>query len=57
MIKLNIGCWRNAIPGWVNLDSVDELLLQYVLVRIRNPLSLMQELHRIAKSGELARFR
>jgi hypothetical protein len=57
MTKLNVGCGRNAIPGRVNLDSVDEFFLQYVLARIRNPLPLMQEFHRIARAVELARSR
>ncbi|MBK8523522.1 MAG: methyltransferase domain-containing protein [Betaproteobacteria bacterium] len=83
MKKLNVGCGRNAIAGWVNLDcvalpgvdivadlescdtqplpiesdTVDEFLLQHVLEHIRNPLPLMQELHRIARPGALAVIR
>lgn len=83
MTKLNVGCGRNVLPGWVNLDcaslpgvdvvadieccatvplpfaddSVDELLLQHVLEHVREPLPLMQELHRIARPGALAVIR
>lgn len=83
MAKLNVGCGRNAISGWVNLDcvalpgvdivadlencntqslpigsdSVDEFLLQHVLEHIKNPLPLMQELHRVARPGALAIIR
>jgi tetratricopeptide (TPR) repeat protein len=74
-IKLNIGCGKNIISEWINIDNsslpgvdviadldecdtkqlpfnddtVDELLASHVLEHIKNTLSLMQELHRIAK--------
>ncbi|HEX5802184.1 MAG TPA: methyltransferase domain-containing protein [Azospira sp.] len=80
MKRLNVGCGRNVLPDWINLDcaarpgvdlvadlelcattplpladdSVDEFLLQHVLEHIRNPLPLMQELHRVARPGALA---
>lgn len=83
MSKLNVGCGRNVLPGWINLDcvslpgidvvadleccataplpfaddSVDEFLLQHVLEHIREPLPLMQELHRVASPGALAVIR
>jgi SAM-dependent methyltransferase len=83
MTKLNVGCGRNILQGWVNLDcvslpgidvvadlnrcataplpfaddSVNEFLLQHVLEHVREPLPLMQELHRIASPGALAVIR
>lgn len=74
MPKLNVGCGRNILPGWVNLDiaplpgvdvvadldacrstplpladgTVDEFLLSHVIEHLRDPLALMQELHRVA---------
>lgn len=83
MVRLNVGCGRNPIVGWLNLDcmalpgvdivadlekcgteplpiesdSVDEFLLQHVLEHIKNPLPLMQELHRVAKPEALAVIR
>ena len=79
-MRLNVGCGRNILPGWINLDScplpgvdvvadlercvetplpfaddsVDEFFLQHVLEHVKRPLPLMQELHRIAKSGAVA---
>jgi len=76
-LRLNLGCGRNALPGWVNIDAmplpgvdvvanleqchasplpfqddtVDEFLLSHVVEHLREPLPLMQELHRIAKPG------
>ena len=76
-LKLNLGCGRNILDGWVNVDSaplpgvdivanldccahqplpfsdstVDEFLLSHVIEHIRQPLPLMQELHRIARPG------
>lgn len=80
MMRLNVGCGRNVLPDWINLDcvarpgvdlvadleqcatiplplaadSVDEFLLQHVLEHIRDPLPLMQELHRVARPEALA---
>jgi SAM-dependent methyltransferase len=76
-LRLNVGCGRNILDGWVNLDiaalpgvdivadldncresplpfdddSFDEFLLSHVIEHIRDPLALMQELHRIARPG------
>jgi SAM-dependent methyltransferase len=76
-LRLNLGCGRNCLAGWINVDvaaqagidvvadldncaqkplpfdvdSVDELLLSHVLEHLRDPLALMQELHRVAKPG------
>lgn len=73
--RLHLGCGRNILEGWINLDSfdlpgvdvvadldnckdetlpfekdsIDEFLLSHVLEHLKNPLPLMQELHRIAK--------
>jgi SAM-dependent methyltransferase len=81
--KLNVGCGRDILPGWINLDyaalrgvdvvydlercteipmpfeddSIDEFLLSHVIEHIRNSMPLMQELHRAAKPGALARIR
>lgn len=78
--RLNVGCGRNALPGWINLDlvplpgvdlcvdleacarsplpfldhSIDEFLLSHVMEHVRDVLPLMQELHRVAKSGAIA---
>jgi SAM-dependent methyltransferase len=38
-------------------DSIDEFLGSHVLEHLRDPLALMQELHRIAKPGAVATFR
>ena len=48
-------CADEPIP--LEDDSVDEFLLSHVIEHIRNPLPLMQELHRIAKSNALAVIR
>ena len=76
-MKLNLGCGRNTMEGWTNIDhvagpgvdvvfdldhcrdfhlpfaenSVDEILLSHVIEHLRDPLSLMQELHYVAKPG------
>lgn len=79
-MKLNLGCGRHPIEGYVNVDhmalpgvdvvadldacaktplpfdadSADEILMSHVLEHIQGSLSLMQELHRVAKAGALA---
>jgi ubiquinone/menaquinone biosynthesis C-methylase UbiE len=42
-------CRRHPIP--LQDDSIDEFLLSHVIEHIKDPLALMQELHRIAKPG------
>jgi SAM-dependent methyltransferase len=80
--QLHLGCGRNILPKWINLDisplpgvdvvadlddcaktplpfddnSIDKFLGVHVLEHIRDYLSLMQELHRIAKPGAEAIF-
>lgn len=81
--RLNVGCGRSPMAGWINLDrvpgpgvdlvadldrvreaplaladgSIDEILLAHVIEHLRDPLSLMQELWRVAKPGALAAIR
>lgn len=81
--KLNLGCGRDTLNGWINLDcvkiegvdviadlddcantplpfadnSIGEFLASHLIEHIRNPLPLMQELHRIAKHDAKAVFR
>lgn len=81
--KLHLGCGRDVLPGWVNLDlhpgpgidvvanldecgttplpfddnTFDELLGSHLIEHLRNPLELMQELHRISKAGATATFK
>lgn len=80
--KLHIGCGRNILPEWINLDCVDlpgvdvvfdldtctenrfpfpddsfdMILASHVLEHIKNPLPLLQELHRVARPGAKAVF-
>jgi len=44
---------QDCAPGRIPLadDSVDEILASHLLERVRNPLALMQELHRVARAG------
>lgn len=90
--KLNVGCGKNILGDWVNLDkfpgpgvdvvadldslipasrkaadwyftrqfddclpfeddSIDEFLLSHILEHLKNPLIVMEEMHRIAKPG------
>jgi SAM-dependent methyltransferase len=82
-LKINVGCGRNVLGGWINLDRVagegvnvaadldacrttplpfnnnscDEFLLSHVIEHIRDPLALMQELHRIATPNATATIR
>lgn len=77
MKRLNLGCGKWPLAGWINLDvvrlpgvdvvadlercaetplpfesdSIDEFLLSHLIEHIRSPLSLMQELWRIARPG------
>src|SRR5258707_938576 len=79
MVRLNVGCGRNILPGWINIDmaplpgvdivtdledckrqrlpledgSADEFFLSHLIEHIRQPLPLMEELHRIAKPDAL----
>ncbi len=79
-LRLNLGCGRSPLAGWVNVDAVDlpgvdlvvdldrvaETRLPYpdgavdafalfhVLEHLRDPLALMQELHRVARPGATA---
>lgn len=46
-----------ATPLPFRSDSIDEFLGSHVLEHLRDPLSCMQELHRIAKPGAIAVFR
>lgn len=81
--KLHLGCGRNIMDGWINLDcmelpgvdivanldnckrvslpfqdnSIDEFFAGHVIEHINDSLSMMQELHRIAKPGAKAVFR
>ncbi len=81
--KLHLGCGRNIMPDWVNLDLVegpgvdilanldecentplpfeddtfDEIYASHLIEHIKNPLPLMQELHRVCVDGAKATFR
>ena len=90
-LRLNLGCGRNIMPGWVNVDqvalpgvdlvqdlnnmtrntiwgmagwdarfaesSVDQFMMSHTIEHITNTLSLMQELHRVAKPDALCTIR
>ena len=47
-------CGTKPLP--LAADSIDEIRASHVLEHIRNPLALMQELHRVARSGGTAIF-
>jgi predicted SAM-dependent methyltransferase len=77
VLRVNLGCGRNILAGWINVDvcalpgvdivadldrcrehplplandSVDELLLSHVIEHVREPLPLMEDLHRVATNG------
>ncbi len=79
-LRLNLGCGRSPLAGWVNVDAVDlpgvdlvvdldrmaerrlpykddavdAFALFHVLEHLRDPLALMQELHRVARPGATA---
>lgn len=81
--KLHLGCGRNILEDWINLDLVkldgvdvvadlnkckevplpfeentfEEFYASHVIEHIENTLSMMQELHRIAKPNAKAVFR
>lgn len=81
--KLHVGCGRNIMEGWINLDiadlpgvdivadldncknvklplgndSIDEFFVSHVIEHIKNPLEMMEELHRVASPGAVAVFR
>ena len=81
--KLHVGCGRNIMESWINLDiadlpgvdivadldncknvklplgndSIDEFFVSHVIEHIRNPLDMMEELHRVASPDALAVFR
>lgn len=81
--KLHVGCGRNILEGWINLDivalpgvdivadldyckknklplkndSIDEFYVSHVIEHIRNPLDMMEELHRVAMPNAKAIFR
>lgn len=76
-MRINLGCGRTPLPGWVNVDrvaldgtdvvadldrirevplpfgdgSVEEILLSHVMEHLQDPLSLMEELYRVASPG------
>jgi len=82
-LRLNLGCGRRVLDGWVNVDAValpgvdvvadldrcrdvplpfddggvEAFHLSHVIEHLRDPLGLMQELHRIARPGATAEIR
>jgi SAM-dependent methyltransferase len=79
-VRLNLGCGRSPLSGWLNVDavalpgvnlvvdlekatlplpddSVAEIVASHFLEHIREPLPLMQELHRVARADAIATFR
>ena len=48
-------CRDTPLP--IETDSIDEFLLSHVLEHIRDPLPMMQELHRVAKPNAVAIIR
>jgi len=87
-MKINLGCGFNRIPGYVNIDSseevkpdlvlnldspnfgfkhsfkipissdsVDEVMAIHVLEHIHNLIPLMNEIHRVLKSGGTLKIR
>ena len=45
-------CREQPLP--IPSDSIDEFLLSHVIEHIRDPLAMMQELHRVARPGAIA---
>jgi len=81
--KLHLGCGRNILTDWVNLDFVEgpgvdvlanldtcastplpfeddvfaEVYASHLIEHIKNPLPMLQELHRVCVDGAMATFR
>ena len=55
-VVADLDACRDTVLPFPN-DSIDEFLGSHVLEHLRDPLALMQELHRIAKPGAIATFR
>lgn len=49
-VVADLDCCRD-VPLPIESDSVDDLLLSHVIEHIRDPLAMMQELHRVARQG------
>lgn len=72
--KLNLGCGRRHVDGWVNVDNdlacepdivhdlnvfpypfadgvFEEVVLDHVIEHLDDPLSVLQEVHRVSRNG------